>query len=112
MVKSTWTNRGVHLTTDQMDYFSGYRAAIVAVNSSRGIISYQVYNSAVNEVLFLAFLEKMSEAMGGDGFALFMDRLTVHRMLTVKAKMIDLNIFPIYNIPASPETNAIETCFA
>ena len=41
-----------------------------------------------------------------------MDRLTVHRMLTVKAKMMALNIFPIYNIPASPETNAIETCFA
>jgi len=26
--------------------------------------------------------------------------------------MMQLNIFPIYNIPASPETNAIETCFA
>ena len=50
--------------------------------------------------------------MGGEAFALFMDRLTVHRMITVKAKMLELNIFPIYNIPASPETNAIETCFA
>ena len=50
--------------------------------------------------------------MGGEAFALFMDRLTVHRMLTIKAKMTELNIFPIYNIPASPETNAIETCFA
>ena len=95
-----------------MDYYSGYRAAIVAVNSSRGIISYQIYNSAVNEELFIAFLEKMSEAMGGEGFALFMDRLTVHRMLSVKAKMAELNIFAIFNIPASPETNAIETCFA
>ena len=26
--------------------------------------------------------------------------------------MTELSIFPIYNIPASPETNAIETCFA
>ena len=66
----------------------------------------------MNERIFIEFLEKMSEAMGSEGFALFMDRLTVHRMLTVKAKMIELNIFPIYNIPASPETNAIETCFA
>ena len=112
MVKSTWTNRGVHLKTDQMDYYSGYRAAIVAVNSSRGVISYQVYNSAVNEGIFIEFLEKMSEAMGSEAFALFMDRLTVHRMLTVKAKMLELNILPVYNIPASPETNAIETCFA
>ena len=54
----------------------------------------------------------MSMAMGEQPFALFMDRLTVHRMLTVKEKMNQLGIFPIYNIPASPETNAIETCFA
>ena len=87
MVRSTWTNRGIHLKTDQMDYYSGYRAAIVAVNSSRGVISYQIYNSAVNEEIFIEFLEKMSEAMGSEGFALYMDRLTVHRMLTVKAKM-------------------------
>ena len=50
--------------------------------------------------------------MGEQPFALYMDRLTVHRMLTVKDKMNELEIFPIYNIPASPETNAIETCFA
>ena len=56
MIKSTWTNRGVHLKTDQMDYYSAYRAAIVAVNSSIGVISYQVYDSAVNEQLFLEFL--------------------------------------------------------
>ena len=56
MVKSTWTNRGVHLKTDQMDYYTAYRAAIVAVNSSRGVISYQIYDSAVNEKLFIEFL--------------------------------------------------------
>ena len=84
----------------------------MAVNSSRGVISYQIYDSAVNEEIFLQFLEKMSLAMGEEPFALFMDRLTVHRMITVKEKMLKLGIFPIYNIPASPETNAIETCFA
>ena len=56
MVKSTWTNRGVHLKTNQMEYFQAYRAAIVAVNSSRGVVSYEVYNSAVNEEIFLEFL--------------------------------------------------------
>ena len=95
-----------------MDYYTAYRAAIVAVNSQMGIVSYQIYDSAVNENIFLKFLEKMSLAMGEQAFALYMDRLTVHRMITVKEKMTQLNIFPIYNIPASPETNAIETCFA
>ena len=64
MLKNTWTNRGVHLKTDQMDYYTAYRAAIVAVNSSIGVLSYQVYDSAVNEQLFLDFLQKMSDAMG------------------------------------------------
>jgi hypothetical protein len=67
-----------------VNYFTAFRAAEVAVNSSRGIISYEVYDSAVNEEIFIKFLEKMSEAMGGEAFSLFMDRLTVHRMITVK----------------------------
>ena len=95
-----------------MNYFTAFRAAIVAVNSHMGIISYEVYDTAVNEELFIKFLEKSSEAMGGEPFALFMDRLSVHRMITVKEKMMEMNIFPIFNMPASPETNAIETCFA
>ena len=44
MLKRTWSNRGIHFKTDQMDYYTAYRAAIVAVNSSIGIVSYQIYN--------------------------------------------------------------------
>ena len=95
-----------------MDYFTAYRAAIVAVNSTMGIVSYQVYDSAVDEKRFLAFLNKMSIAMGEEPFALFMDRLNVHRMISVREEMMNLNIFPIFNCPASPDFNAIETCFA
>ena len=50
--------------------------------------------------------------MGGGPFFLFMDQLTVHRMVTVKDKMAEYGITPIYNASASPELNAIETCFA
>ena len=77
-----------------------------------GVVSYQVYDSAVEEKKFLSFLKKMSIAMGEEPFSLFMDRLTVHRMISVKEEMRRLNIFPIYNCPAAPDFNAIETCFA
>jgi transposase len=50
--------------------------------------------------------------MGGDPFYLYMDRLTVHRMKTVKQKLLEHGITPIYNCSASPDLNAIETCFA
>ena len=66
----------------------------------------------MNEKIFIDFLKKLSVSMGEEPLALFMDRLTVHRMISVKEKMAELEIYPIYNIPASPETNAIETCFA
>ena len=77
-----------------------------------GVVTYDVYDSAVDELKFLAFLSKLSDAMGEEPFALYMDRLTVHRMISVKEKMMRLNIFPIFNCPAAPELNAIETCFA
>ena len=60
MLKRTWSSRGVHFKTDSMDYFTAYRAAIVAVNSAIGVVSYEVYNSAVDEKRFLAFLNKLS----------------------------------------------------
>ena len=50
--------------------------------------------------------------MGGIPFALYMDQLVVHKMKTVRAEYDKYNIYPIYNIPASPEMNPIETCFA
>ena len=112
MLRQTWSGRGVHFTTDQTDYYTSYRAAIVAVSSTVGIVSYQIYDTAVNEEIFLAFLDKLSLTMGEEPFALFMDRLIIHRMITVKERMRSRDIFPIYNCPAAPDFNAIETCFA
>ena len=87
MQRRTWTNRGVHFSTDQMDYYTGYRAAIVAVTTSIGVVSYQIYDSAVNENIFLEFLQKLSDSMGGEPFSLYMDRLACHRMISVRTKM-------------------------
>ena len=50
--------------------------------------------------------------MGGEPFYLYMDRLSVHMMHSVREKMDEHDITPIYNCSASPELNAIETCFA
>ena len=112
MAKRTWSGRGVHYTTDHMEYFTGYRCAIVAVSSSMGLVDAEIYDSAVNEKIFLEYIEKLSIAMGGEQFYLFMDRLSVHMMISVKHKMEEMDITPIYNCSASPDLNAIETCFA
>ena len=49
MAKRTWSGRGIHYTTDHMEYFVGYRCAIVAVSSSMGLVDAEIYSSAVNE---------------------------------------------------------------
>ena len=41
-----------------------------------------------------------------------MDGLSAHRMISVNNRMKELDIFRIINIAASPDLNAIETCFA
>jgi hypothetical protein len=53
MAKRTWSRRGVHYTTSHEDYYTSYRCAIVAVNSSLGLINHQIYDSAVDEEVFL-----------------------------------------------------------
>ena len=95
-----------------MEYFVGYRCAIVAVSSSMGLVDAEIYDSAVNEKTFLDYIPKLSTAMGGEPFYLYMDRLSVHMMLSVKQRMNEYDITPIYNCSASPDLNAIETCFA
>ena len=112
MAKRTWSNRNVHYTTDHMEYFTGYRCAIVAICSSMGLVNAEILATAVNEKIFLEYIPKLSIAMGGEPFFLFMDRLSVHMMLTVKDKLDELDITPIYNCSASPDLNPIETCFA
>ena len=77
-----------------------------------GLVDAQIYNGAVNEEIFLEYISKLSLCMGGQPFYLFMDQLRIHKMLTVREKMQEHGITWIYNASASPELNAIETCFA
>jgi hypothetical protein len=73
MAKRTWSRRSVHYTTNFEDYYTSYRCAIVAVNSSLGLINYKIYDSAVDEEVFLQYIPLLSDAMGGCPFYLFMD---------------------------------------
>ena len=41
-----------------------------------------------------------------------MDNLAVHRTKKVMQKCRSLNITPLWNLPYSPDTNPIESCFA
>ena len=110
--KRTWSNRGVQFTTNQKEFYSGFRTVIAAVSSSMGLILIDSEEVCTNEERFLNYIPKLSDCMGGEPFALFLDNLVVHKMKTVKAKYEQYNIYPIFNIPASPDMNPIESTFS
>ena len=66
----------------------------------------------MDESIFKAFIDTLSKLMNEQPFALYMDQLSVHKMKAVKEYMQERNIFPIYNIPAQPDLNAIESVFS
>ena len=39
-----------------------------------------------------------------------MDNLTVHKTVKVRAKMSELKIEPLYNVPYQPDYNPCEAC--
>ena len=41
-----------------------------------------------------------------------MDNLAVHKAIRVKELYTSLDIMPLFNIPYSPDTNPIESCFS
>ena len=77
-----------------------------------GLVLIKSEEVCTNEQRFLDFIPKLSECMGGAPFALYLDQLVVHKMKTVRAKYEEYSILPIFNIPASPDMNPIETCFS
>jgi hypothetical protein len=77
-----------------------------------GLILTESEEVCTNEERFLRYIPELSSSMGGRPFALYLDQLVVHKMKTVRAKYDEYGIYPIFNIPASPEMNPIETCFA
>lgn len=92
-------------------YF-GYKSVIAAVSAEEGVELLQIQNHAVNHIDFGRYLGRLSLSNDQNPFALFLDNLAVHKHDIVKKMYDRLQIHPIFNIPYSPETNPIETCFS
>ena len=78
----------------------------------RGLEFSQLHNTAIDAVTFEGYLEQLSRRNLNQPFALFMDNLRVHKTPDVRDVYRRLNITPLFNIPYSPDTNPIESCFS
>ena len=107
-----WSRRLTNLSVDQREVYTGYRSAIATVSEERGVELVHIQDRAVNEYDFLRYLVNLSRVNDRKPFALFMDNLSVHKTGTVKLMYERLSITPLFNIPYSPDTNPIESCFS
>ena len=89
-----------------------YTAVLAAISEGKGFYSFALYDEAVNEEKFIKFLTKLHELNKGKSLAIVMDNLPAHKTIAVRDKMRELGITWIFNVPYSPEYNAIEMPFS
>ena len=77
-----------------------------------GIEHLEFRDSAIDEIDFEVFLEKLRKKNPERAISLFMDNLQVHRTQRVKAAYERLSITPIFNVPYQPDFNPIEAVFS
>ena len=89
-----------------------YTAVLAVISEGCGVEYIELYDKAVDEEMFLEFLPKLAKMNKGKKIAIVMDNLRVHKTDDVKDLMLQLKIEWIYNVPYSPDYNAIEFVFS
>ena len=96
----------------ESDLYIPYVSVIASMCQEGGIGPMEIRDSAIDEIDFEVFLEKLRKANPEGGLSLFMDNLRVHTTLRVKAAYERLKITPIFNVPYQPDFNPIEAVFS
>ena len=71
-----------------------------------------MFDRSVNIKKFLQYLQMVRTAHGEQKVCLFMDNLAVHRSKKSKARMEELGIRWLFNLPYQCELNLIELVFS
>ena len=90
---------------------SKYTAVLAAISEGCGFELFTLYDEAVNDERFIKFLTQLHKLNQGKKLAIVMDNLPAHKTIAVRNKMKELGITWIFNVPYSPEYNAIELPF-
>ena len=106
-----WSKRteNVHIPCEAMG--ASFTAVIAAISEGRGFEYYELHDEANNEKIFANFLNNLSNINKRKKVTLVMDNLRVHTTDPIKNFMTQLKMEYIYNVPYSPEFNAIELPF-
>ena len=78
----------------------------------RHVEQHKIFARSVNVKKFIEYLNLVRAAHGDQKVCLFMDNLSVHKSKKSKAKMEELGITWIFNIPYQCQFNPIELVFS
>ena len=100
--KREWSRRKHNFTLPCESLGAKYTAVLAAISEGCGFECFTLYDEAVNQEHFIAFIERLAEINKGKSLAIVMDNLAAHRTNAVKDKMRELGISWIFTVPYSP----------
>lgn len=106
-----WSKRttNVHIPCEAMG--TKYTAVIAAISEGCGFEHIELHGEGINESLFSAFLYNLHAINKDKKVVIVMDNLKAHKTDTIMRQLKMLKIEWIFNVPYSPEYNAIELPF-
>ena len=109
--KHEWSRRKQNFSLPCESLGAKYTAVLAAISEGYGFECFTLYDEAVNQDHFIAFLNRLVEINPGRKLAIVMDNLAAHKTAAVKDRMRKLDISWIMVVPYSPRFNAIELSF-
>jgi len=87
-------------------------AFLGAISDNGGIEAYTMHAKAITTKEFIEFVEMLSAKFHRQDFAIFMEKLQVHKTKEVLETCKHLKARPIFNVSYSPAFNGIENYFS
>ena len=97
--KLDYAHKHTNQTVDEKDFYHRYLAVVAAVSADRGVDCIMIFDEAVKQDTFIAFLEELRRRNSNRPLHLFLDNLSVHKTQEVKEAYVRLNIKVIWNVP-------------
>ena len=85
LLRKAYSHRFTNLAVNQLDVYTGYHCAVVAVSTEKGLEHALISDSAINQGDFKCFVKDLQRKNHRLKLALYMDNLAVHKSNDVKA---------------------------
>lgn len=99
MSKFEWAAKHENMEIDEKLLNEPTKALLLGISAENGVEQYRIFAKSVNIKKFIQYLQMVKDAHGDQKVCLFMDNLAVHKSKKSKAKMDELGIRFIFNLP-------------